>query len=691
MVDSRPSAEQRQFAGMRKANQKPLNLAEKSTPLAAEMTEQQAAWLLEHACDQWQRHYSSLQPWRIKMSIWEHMSEMDYSDRIGKPDPNNPESVRDVFSYQNDTLGMSEGFCDFATAQARDDIFGTKPWLGATPEGRSDPALAELISKHSNWKLNQSDLEACIKDGIKVACWGGTAFLKTRWDKQTEVYKKRIKVAYSISGKTPFLDPQSGDFLTTVAQLEAMGVDGADVAWNEQLVQETLNIYDNTRTGLLDFKDIAFDSKAAELDLSCTDFYCRFRMGLLDVMNHYKIPQERRADLRSAFISGEEGARIERGETNLSNPAVSIDDDRSNPPISLVEGFMRCDPLNTGDPVRIHYVFSPELRIAFRVDYLANITPAATLPVFPLRIGKMPGRVLGVGYFEKYENANNSADRQLNSTTWRNQRAAHVITALQPDALLDKESKDYLLDASRPVVLDHDKKIQDFVGFAVIPDTNSRAIELLNMHLQMAQMRSGITSAAQGELKGVPNASTATGVNQLTSRGALLLKDPITELTTDITPLVSHNVDLVYANLDQDEVFIWGEGEAAELLTIKANDVRGLKMNVNLKLVQSQNQSKLANAQAAIGLVAAYIAVPEMEKPAVRDLYIQALASLGFSNAEDIIRKAVTDPAGIIALLPPEVAPIVAQALVAAGIMAPEAGAATAPPAVAPAPLTGSP
>lgn len=669
---------------MRQANKPLINLAAKDTALAMEMSQPQADWLLQHACDRWQATHSSLGNWRAAMCRWEHMSEMNYSDRIGERDPNNRESVLDVFSYQNDTLGMSEGFADFATAQARDDIFGTKPWLAATPEGRNDPALADQITKHANWKLEQSDLESGIRDGIKVACWGGTVFLKSRWDHQIETSKKLVNVAESIRDKTPFMHPQTQDYITQESELEEMGIDGADVSWNRRSVENTVTVYDNVRTGLLDFKDVAFDSKAPQLDLAYTDFFCRFRMGLLDVMNYYKIPHARREELRNAFVSGGEGARGERGESNLSNASLSIDEDRSNPPVSLVEGFMRCDPLMTGNPIRIHYIFSPEMRVAFCVDYLANVTPEGILPVFPIRIGKIPGRIFGTGYFEKYENPNNVIDRQLNSATYRNQRSAQVITAIQPDALLDKESKNYDLDPSKPVVLDNDKKITDFVQFAVIPDVNSRAIELMNMHLQMAQMRSGITSAAQGELKGVPSASTATGVNQLTSRGALLLKDPISEMTKDIQGLVWFDVALLYANQNRDETFTWGEGEAAELLTIKANDVSGLRMNVTLKLVQSQNQSKLANAQAAIGIMTQYAQLPETEKQSQRTLYVQAISSLGFNNAEDLVRQAAVDVPAIMALLPPDLAPLVEQALQGAGAMPPPAGDVAAPAESAP-------
>jgi hypothetical protein len=275
-----------------------------------------------------------------------------------------------------------------------------------------------------------------------------------------------------------------------------------------------------------------------------------------------------------------------------------------------------------------------------------------------------------MGRFEKYENSNNAVDRQYNAITKRNSESSSVISGLQPDALADKaQAKNFQMNPTKPLLLASGKTIADAFSFTAIPDVNQRSVELMNQMLQMNQMRSGITSAAQGELKGVPNASTATGVRDLQSRGAILLKSQIDEVTEDIERLAKFNVYLIYANQDRDETFVWGEGESSELLSIVANDVKGLRMNVRLTLVQAQNAQKLQNAQAAIGLFMQWIQVPEVEKPAARPAFIQALSALGFRNADDIIRQAAVDPAGVLALIPPDMAAAVQNAFVAAGLM----------------------
>lgn len=664
------------------AERLPLNLAGARTAFSAQLDEIRASWLLDHVTEQWELLHKDLGEWREKMGRWEQMSKEDYSSRVGQPDPNKPDARPDVFSYQNDTLGMAAGFWDFYNAQARNDIFGTKPWLSATPEGRADVNLAELVTRHAQWKLSRSNLEEVAKDAINVAGWGGTCFVKSRWHREEEIVKRHVTVAHSISAGAPILHPETGDFIKTKREAEALQLDGDDVEWKKTPVEDTLIVFDNSISDLLHYSDVAFDQTAPKLDLYRTDFFSRFRMGILDVAATYGIEEEQMHDLQMSLAGSDE----EAGPRTDATSGIFATED--NPIVSLVEGFVRCDPFQTGKPIRLHVVFSPTLRILFAADYLANVTPEGLLPVFPVRIHKQAGKILGMGWFEKYEKANNSVDRQYNAITKRNSESSSVIAGIQPDALADKsQAKNFTMDPTKPVTLAPGKTMTDFITFTAIPDVNQRSVELMNQALQMNQLRSGITNISQGELKGIPNATTAYGTQQIMSRGAILLKSQIDEATTDIERLVEFNVHLLYDNQDQDETFTWGEGSSAELLKIEAGNVRGLRMNVTLTLVQAQNAQKLQNAQAAIGIILQWLQVPEPDKVAVRPAFVQAISSLGFRNAEDIIRQAAVDPAGVLALLPPDLLPVVEQAFIDAGVMAAPTGSQDAN-AAAPAPVS---
>lgn len=646
----------------------PFNLAKHDTALASQMNDANVRWLTTYLVDRWGILHGDLRSWKAKMAKWERMSESDYTDRIGEKDPNRPDAITDIFSRQNDTLGLTEGFVDYFTAQARNDVFGTRPWLAATPEGKDDPELAEQISRHANWKLNQSNIEPVTRDAIRIAAWGGTAFQKSRWVRDEETIKKKLKVAWSKKRNEAFTD-ESGEFVQSEEDFVRLELDGNDAEWRDVFVDDTSITFDNACAAVVDYKDIAFDAKAPELDLIYTDVFCQFRMPLLDAVAYYGIPEDRINDLRSVVGGYDETARDHRDESGTSDKSPAYDETRANPTIKLVEAFARVDVLGNGKPVRIHAIFSPDSHLIFSVDYLANVTPGGLLPIHPLRIHKIPGRIFGTGYFEKYEKLNDSVDQKHNIVSIRAREASVVFKTIQKDALRDPKVRS--INPEEPQELAPDKRLADLFEFAVAPDIGSGLLNLRDQELQMAQMRSGITSAAQGELKGVPSANTATGTNDIISRGAVLLKDPIDQLSSDIRKMAEFNVHLLYANQDRDETFSWGEGRDLQLLTIKANDVAGLRMNVDLTMVQSQNQKKLEQAQAGIGLVSTYIGMPEPEKPAVRSMFVQALSSVGFRDAEDIIRQAVVDPASLMALVPPDLAPVIEQALIGAGLIAP--------------------
>jgi len=666
-----------------------LSVTAKVSPLGKRLNTMERSWLMRHLVDRYGALDGNMSGWRGQMAKYERMSEENYQDRENATDEVNQSSVTDIFSSQNESLGVVAGFFDFHYAQVKDDIFGTRPWLAATPEGKSDDELADVLSKHSQWKINQSNAEPALLDALKVSTWGGTAFVKASYLREIESFEKIANVAvWTDLGAEPGAEIMgaSGDYVTTAEELEAMGVSAEQMEWKEKIIPDTRTVYANVVNDLIDYRDIAFETTAPDLSLLRTDVFLKFRMGLLDIIDRYQIDREHIPALM-AILGAAGVAKDHRDETD---PGQDIQPERQgNPIITLIEGFVRCAPQVGQKPICIHAIFAPDLNVLFSVDYLANVTPGGLLPVFPVRINRKPSRIFGMGYFEKYEKPNNAIDRQYNLITYRNRYNAHVYTAFQPGALADEGEgqNEMVLDPQKPMKLAPDKTIDDAIQFKAAPDTNGRAEMLLNSMLQMIQMRSGITSAAQGELKGVPNATTATGVKDLQSRGASIVKSPVSEQTEDIRAIVEYDVLLIYANQEENETFTWGEGREAVLKTIEADKVLGLRANVTLTLTQSQNQKKLESAQNAIQIVMQWIQVPEVEKATVRYAFVQALSAVGFHNAEDIIRAATTDVEGILALMPPDIAPFIEQALVQAGMLQAPAGdpaAQQSAPAVAP-------
>lgn len=653
------------------------------TALTADLTDAQIDQLGLYFSLRYNALHSSLDTWRTKLETYERISNQNRQDRRGAKDQDQEEGENNIFRVSNHSLGLIAGFADFAYAQARDEIFGTTPYFAATPQGRADNDLADLITKHAHWKLDQTTTVTAYCDALRQACDLGTAFVKTIWHKEIETYQELVTVAHDKDKQPIFKQDQT--LLTTDDEPPA---DLEIASWERMLIPRQSVVYDNIGTTCIDFRDIAFDATAHELEPLHTDIYQRVKIGLLDAKATYHLTEDQyqaARDLVGGATTGQHTANPVNGEQKAAT--VIDNEEESNPPITLVEGYARCSPFGPGKPpVRVFVVFAPDLQQIFHVDYLAAHTPDGLTPIKPIRCFKVPNRIYGKGYIERFQDVEDFIDAEFNSVTYRDRLAANPIGGYNPEAFAqDMEEDEVVILPGKLFRMKPDKTIQDGFSFAVVPDANAQAISLLNMMAQMAQMRTGITSAAQGELKGVPSANTATGTNQIISRGATLLKWPIDTFKNDIDDSLEFTLHLIYANQDMDETFVWGEGESTALLELKRNDVRGLRMNVGLTLTQSQSQTKLASATTAIGIHGQYVMLPEPEKQSARNLFIQAIKNLGFNSAEDIIRKPVADVAGIAALLPPELQQPFLMAAQQIGLVAPPA--APGDPASAAAPI----
>jgi len=510
-------------------------------------------------------------------------------------------------------------------------------------------------------------------------CDLGTGFPKVVWRTETESYKSIKKIVIGDDGN-PSLNPD-GTYLA-LDDLD-LAPDDPEPATIEMLVDEQQTLFENVDARCIDYNDIAFDPTAPELDLLHTDVFHRFQIGLLDAKALYGMTDAQYQEalgLISSERSGERSPRDHRDEAESSNTTKDADAN-ANPPILLVEGYLRCNPFGTaGAPIRIWCVFSPVLRTIFAVDYLANKFPGGRLPIFAVPWFKVPNRIAGKGYFERFQDVDDYVDEQFNLVTYRDRLAADPYGGYDPEVIDEDidEAGGVVLSPGKLFKLKPGRKIEEFLTFSKVPDANHRAVELMQIMMQLAQMRTGITSAAQGEMKGLPDSNTATGVRQIVSRGATLLKWPINEVKEALGKPLDFACHLLYANHNLTETFTWNEGEHPELLELKKSQVRGLKLNVTLTMTQSQNEDRLQSGQQAISIHTQYVGLPEVEKEAARPLYVQSVQALGFHGADQIIRWPVVDVEGLVQILPPELQqPFVAFA-VQNGLIAPpspEAGA----------------
>ena len=626
----------------------------KATPLTQKLNNARKEWLLQYLCDDFNLLKTKLTDWRGIMDRMKKFAMEDFSDRRVKTDPET--ALRSIFEVQNDTLNVVGGFADFAYATAREDIMGTRPYFAATPEGLEDSEQAELITKHAHWKLGQSNLSESMEEALYMAINLGTAIPKTTWRRVTETSYQNKTVLANSSG-VPIKTSDGGYFFAgDEKEFTMMQPEGAKLpslrspkdptviipertSWVETMIEMVDVVFDNAQTDCVTYDKIVADPDAPRLDLLETNVYNEFDMGILDVIAKYGIDPSKKEDiLNASTLSQEEDGSSNGQHAESYNPST-------NSKIRLVEGYVRVDPFETGNPVRLYIVFDPLNNSLLYADYLANVTPGGQLPLFAVTCYQKPSSWIGVGFHERYERVQEYIDRQFSSVGYRNRMNANPINFLDPDMLEDgDEVQNILTDPGRTYKKKTGARAGEVLEFVTIPDVDARTVEMMNIMMQIAQMRTGISSAAQGELSALPDTNTATGVNSILSRASTLLKWPVSRMSKCLEKMLNYQVVLLYANQNFDETFTWGEGRNAQLLKLDHEAAKNLHYNVKVLLTQSDSREKLEAANAAIGIMGQYSQLPEHDKESQRPLFIKAISSIGFEDAEDIVRQPLAPP-----------------------------------------------
>ncbi len=622
--------------------------------------------LVQWARQQYQQYHSDLTTWRENRRKYAQESQDVFTHReAGVTDPGTHDTPRMVFEFQNKSLNIVAGLAEFAAAQAEQDLFGGEPWFAAVPVGKSDPVLADNIQKHLQWSFRDGRLASKYCSAVTLAACLGEAFTKTTYDIETDRYEGEID-ALHVNGQ-PVMNGDA--YVTTDEEAKALTPPPkGKLEWKKLFVERDEVIRHGVETAILHHNDVAFREDAPELDLKYTNFYNLIELSVLEARQRFNLSLEDAVRLGlESNTSHTVPTAANRPDTVDAQNRASGDDQRNvygdeeteralNMRVRLVEGYVKVDPFGDGIGRRLYIVFTPSSEdwLVYG-NYLANLSPKGELPVKCHVWEEVPGKLYGRGFFGKYASVQLHIDDTWNQVGFRNRLHSNPIGAFNPAKLeRDDDESDLELRPGDMLRLKGDATLDQVIQFMEIPDMDSRSMELLQIGMQMAQLRSGITSASQGDLSSVPENNTATGIRQLMSRAAVLMKKPVRGLRRSFNGEFSFAVKLHYANFDRTEAFQVGEGENTKILEMTPEMVRNLDIDVRMLLTQEQNQTKLQGAQVATGLLAQYIGTPEFEKPHARPLYVQAMKALEFDQPEEIIREPMVALEDAMASLPPE-------------------------------------
>src|SRR5690606_8962093 len=159
----------------------------------------------------------------------------------------------------------------------------------------------------------------------------------------------------------------------------------------------------------------------------------------------------------------------------------------------------------------------------FKVDYLRNVTPDGELPVHPVRCFRVARRIIGKGYWEKFEDAHNGVDEFYNQEVVRD-RHSDPLGGARLDLLKNGSNGEDVLNYPGKIhaLKENVEDISKVFTKVELRNGNGGFSQRLQQMLQMQQINLGTATAAQSEIAGVPSNDTATGSKLIAGHGDIV-------------------------------------------------------------------------------------------------------------------------------------------------------------------------
>jgi len=303
-------------------------------------------------------------------------------------------------------------------------------------------------------------------------------------------------------------------------------------------------------------------------------------------------------------------------------------------------------------------------------DHVANVTTDGLRPIEIVRINGIEGRWYGLGIMELFESYQTIVDLMVNRWNFSNSRSGRVDFWSPKNTLEGDRDPNLKMNWGQTYSPKPGKKAEDCLETVYLNDIKFEQFQtLVQFFMQLAMNESGVTNANDNQAAGMQSAKLATGIMQIEQSGDELFAPIIEDLAESLGNIINREVDVILANLDEEEAFSYLNGDTAGIDTITPDQVRGLKFKCTIELTTHKNQQILQLSAQAIALVKDYyLNTPPQVQEYVAPLFRDQLRILAPKcNPDDIIK--------VIPMAPGLPAPAGAP-LAAGGAKGPDVGAA---------------
>ncbi len=578
-----------------------------------------------------------------------------------------------VFGKSNESLNMVGSGVDYIRSRMMDEMFGSKPWFSA--DLRSIPALqepgaalADRVARHLRWKLgpDQIDFETLAGDLIGQACKMGECVSKVFYKTDVETFERIASILWNHGADAPALT-RDGEFIFEQGPAEVLaqvneraaqewrpGAEHSEVAplpegygWKEQIVSERVVHYAGAKAVPLHYKEFYCPLNAPSVHEA--DFVAHMTSMRLSELCGYL----------GVALDGEGGdyvsQALQRVKAESARPKTAAGQPRpgegegeeeavadADPEFRLLEAYFEFDARGDGRPCRVFLMLAYDFEVPIFWDYIANVTPQGRYPFEAVVMNREPHRWYGKSWFKKYEKYQQLMDKLLNQILYRNELAANPVKFRRKEAVVQwQDDQPFEIGPDRVFDLNDGYTAADALQSAAIPELDEQTKYLLEMVMATWRMRSGVTTATQGEFDGLPSEHTATGITQIVASGTTMYRPQMMEVKRGLEALLRQVVEYQYAYQEGDEKFTCREGETRVEGMLGKESTRGLEVDVELTLTHAKQSQSLETARMAIDFFNLFLAVPDEFKPVAAPLFATIYNSLEIDNAPDYFQQVV--------------------------------------------------
>lgn len=600
------------------------------------------------------------------------------------------EEAGTIYEHSNVTASLSQRITAQMIAKSCNFFFGhpdDDDWFTAQGVGIEDEELAERVRKYARYKAKRCQIKANHAQALEFAWVRGESVVKTTHQERFQIYKREATFLVDPQG-APILDAHGDYILQSDSWVEQMapavaetpridqfpqqeaaepeqqpqmvptGVrvlrrDGVTVMpekplWKTDTITRRLVTWKGPDSRICYYKDFLAPIDAPGIQPGEADLIAHlYDMDAMQVAQMFSDQYEEGdagvSDFKAAveilknMLSDSPTPKSAEGQPRIDFYEQTTEGSPNNPCSQIAECWLTYDADEDGQQEEIMLIVDRRTKTPIFYEYTANVTLRGLRPFDVIRPIAVDGRWYGMGAMEYFEPEQDYIDLQINRRNFREGGSGRV-TFWAPWATQEGARDPGLkLNNGKTYTLREGFKASDALTYTQLPDNTEGLKELIDLFMQLMQIKSGVVNGADQQISGLPTIRTATGVNEVNSSGQELFTMFLLRLYPCVEACLRSVIDITFANMDVREVFTYFNGDAQEVLELSQDDVRDLPIHINLAITQQRDAQMLQAAQLADGVIDKFYgrALPIQQR--TTEYAREMLKSLHINQPEEII------------------------------------------------------